>query len=172
MRIRIVWSFLLVACMAAAASAQSNDNPTVEIFGGPSILRNGFTAPHFSLFGGWQAQASLNFTNHMGLVADFGGQYRSIEGVRVQQYEYMFGPRVMFRSSRATVFAHGLVGANTFHATGTSLQGFAAGVGGGLDYNLNDRFAIRVIQADYLRTRLSNSWFNDARLGMGIVLKF
>jgi hypothetical protein len=32
--------------------------------------------------------------------------------------------------------------------------------------------AIRVIQADYLRTRLSNSWFNDARLAVGIVFKF
>ena len=169
---RIIWIVSLVLCMAASAAAQSKDNPTVEIFGGPSLLRNGATAPHFSLYGGWQAQASFNFTSHIGLTADFGGQYRSISGTRIQQYEYMFGPRFMARGRNATLFAHGLVGANTLHAAGASTHGFAAAVGGGLDYNVGNHFAIRVIQADYLRTRLSNVWFNDARLGMGIVFKF
>jgi hypothetical protein len=169
---RIIWLVGLVLCMAASTFAQSHDNPSVEIFGGPSILRNGATAPSFSLYGGWQAQASFNFKSYLGITADFGGQYRSISGTRIQQYEYLFGPRVMLRGPRATLFAHGLVGGNTFHAAGASTHGFAAGVGGGLDYNVGNHFAIRVIQADYLRTRLSNTWFHDARLGMGIVFKF
>jgi hypothetical protein len=176
---KIIWIVGLVLCVAAPASAQSRgDNPSMEVFGGPSILRNGATAPHFSLFGGWQAQADYNFARLIGITADFGGQYRSISGVHVQQYEYMFGPRVMLRSRRATLFAHGLVGGNTFRVASTSSSpsasrnGFAAGVGGGLDYNVGFHLAIRVIQADYLRTRLTNQWFHDARLGMGIVIKF
>jgi len=54
--------------MAVSVSAQSNNNPSVEIFGGPSLLRNGATAPHYSLYGGWQAQASFNFSTHVGIV--------------------------------------------------------------------------------------------------------
>lgn len=169
---KLIWMVGLILCLAASAAAQSNDTPSVEVFGGPSIMRNGFTAPHYSLYGGWQAQANFNFNSYVGVTADFGGQYRSVLGVRAQQYEYMFGPRFTLRAQRATVFAHGLVGGNTFHAAGTSLHGFATGVGGGLDYNVSHHFAVRVIQADYLRTRLSNQWFNDARIGVGIVFKF
>lgn len=169
---RTIWIIGLILCLAPSVYAQRSDTPTVEVFGGPSILRNGFTAPHYSLYGGWQAQASFNFNSYVGVTADFGGQYRNVLGVRVQQYEYMFGPRFTLRAQRATVFAHGLVGANTLRATGTSLHGFATGVGGGLDYNVGHHFAVRVIQADFLRTRLSNQWFNDARIGVGIVVKF
>ncbi len=154
------------------AEAQSHEQPSVEIFGGPSVLRNGATAPSFSLYGGWQAEASVNFSKYFGLTADFGGQYRSISGNRVSQYEYLFGPRLAARSQRGTVFVHALVGGNTLKAFGRSTNGFAWGLGGGLDLNAGRHIAIRVIQADYLRTRLSTSWFNDARLGIGIVFKF
>ena len=65
-----------------------------------------------------------------------------------------------------------ICGGNTLRAFGRLTNGFAWGLGGGLDYNASENIAIRVIQADYLRTRLSNTWFNDARLGFGIVLKF
>jgi opacity protein-like surface antigen len=162
----------LILSFAISASAQSTDNPTVEIFGGPSIMRNGVSAPSYSLYGGWQAEASFNFLNHIGLTTDFGGQYRSIRGQTISQYEYLFGPRFMARWSHATLFGHALVGANTLHVSGASTNGFAWGLGGGLDYNVSHRIAIRVIQADYLRTRLSNSWFNDARIGVGLVVKF
>lgn len=169
---RLILLVGLVLCLTTSAFAQSENNPAVEVFGGASILRNGATAPSYSLYGGWQAQASFNFNRNFGLTTDFGGQYRSVLGVRAQQYEYLFGPRVMIRGRRATFFAHGLVGGNTFHATGGSLHGFATGVGGGLDYNVGNHFAIRVVQADYLRTRLSSTWLNDARVGIGIVFKF
>jgi hypothetical protein len=152
--------------------AQSQEQPSVEVFGGASILRNGATAPSFSLYGGWQAEGSVNFNKYLGLTGDFGGQYRSISGNGVSQYEYLFGPRVAARGHRGTVFAHALVGGNTFKTLGRSTNGFAWGLGGGLDLTAGRHIAIRVIQADYLRTRLSTSWFNDARLGVGIVFKF
>jgi opacity protein-like surface antigen len=169
---RIFWLLGLALSLAGTAQAQTDKYPSVEIFGGPSVMRNGATAPSFSLYGGWQAQGSFNFGPHLGFTTDFAGQYRSISGTRVSQYEYLFGPRFTARASRATLFAHALVGANTLHASGRSTNGFAWAVGGGLDYNVGDHFAIRVIQADYLRTRLSNTWFNDARLGVGVVFKF
>jgi opacity protein-like surface antigen len=169
---RIFWLLGMALLVAGTAQAQSNTYPSVEVFAGPSVMRNGATAPSFSLYGGWQAEGSFNFSSHVGAIADFGGQYRSISGSRVSQYEYLFGPRVTARGNRATVFAHALVGGNSLHSFGRSTNGFAWGLGGGLDYNASQHIAIRVIQADYLRTRLSNAWFNDARLGFGIVFKF
>lgn len=162
----------LIFFSAISAQAQSTNKPAVELFGGGSILRNGVSAPSFSAYGGWQAQADFNFFEHVGLATDFGGQYRSIHGQKISQYEYLFGPRFMARWSQATLFGHALVGANTLRLSGASTNGFAWGVGGGLDYNVNRRIAIRLIQADYLRTRVSNSWFNDARIGIGVVVKF
>ncbi len=169
---KTIWLLGLALCIPGLAEAQSHEQPAVEIFGGASVLRNGATAPSFSLYGGWQAEGSVNFNKYLGLTADFGGQYRSISGNRVSQYEYLFGPRVAARGHQGTVFAHALVGGNTLKAFGSSTNGFAWGLGGGLDLNAGRHIAIRVIQADYLRTRLSNSWFNDARLGVGIVFKF
>jgi hypothetical protein len=169
---KIIWLLGLALCIPGFAQAQSHEQPAVEIFGGASVLRNGATAPSFSLYGGWQAEGSVNFNKYLGLTGDFGGQYRSISGNRVSQYEYLFGPRVAARGHGGTLFAHALVGGNTLKAAGRSTNGFAWGVGGGLDLNAGQHIAIRVIQADYLRTRLSNSWFNDARLGVGIVFKF
>ena len=170
---KMAWLLGLLLSTAGMAHGQAHEEPSVEVFGGPSVLRNGATAPSFSLYGGWQTEGSFNFGAHAGATADFGGQYRSISGTRVSQYEYLFGPRVMARAHRATLFAHVLIGGNTFHAAGgTSTNGFAMGMGGGLDYNVGRRFAIRAIQADYIRTRLSTTWFNDARLGLGVVFKF
>ncbi len=162
----------LILCFSPSARAQSNNSPAVELFGGGSILRNGASAPSYSLYGGWQAQANFNFLHHVGLATDFAGQYRSIHGQVVSQYEYLFGPRFIIRWRPASLFGHVLAGANTLHVSGASTNGFAWGVGGGLDYNVSQLIAVRLIQADYLRTSVSNSWFDDARIGVGIVLKF
>jgi hypothetical protein len=169
---KTIWLLGLALCIPGLAEAQSHEQPSVEIFGGPSVMRNGATAPSFSLYGGWQAEGTVNFNKYFGLTADFGGQYRSISGNRVSQYVYLFGPRVAARGRQGTVFVHALVGGNTLKAFGSSTNGFAWGLGGGLDLNAGRHIAIRVIQADYLRTRLSTLWFNDARLGVGIVFKF
>ncbi len=154
------------------AAAQTDNAPKIEVAAGPSLLRNGATAPSFSLYGGWQAEVSGNFNKHIGLTADFSGEYRSISGARISQYHYLFGPQFAVRRNRATGFAHALVGADTLRAAGNSTSGFALGVGGGLDVNVGRRIAIRIVQADYLPTRVSNLWFRDFRLGMGIVFKF
>jgi len=98
-----MWKTILLLGLALSipgfAEAQSHEYPAAEIFGGASVLRNGATAPSFSLYGGWQAEGTANFTKYLGLTADFGGQYRSISGNRVSQYEYLFGPRVSARGT-------------------------------------------------------------------------
>ena len=57
----------------------------------------------------------------------------------------------------------------------TSANSFAAQVGGGIDYRLANRFAIRVLDAAWSRTQLPNSTDNvqnNLRLGAGVVLRF
>lgn len=155
----------------APTAAQAENAPTIEVAIGPSLLRNGATAPNFSLYGGWQTEASGNFKKHVGVTADFSGEYRSISGTRVSQYHYMFGPRFVARGRRASIFTHALVGAGSLRSSGNSSNGLALGVGGGVDLNAGGHFAIRLVQADYLPTRVSNAWFHDFRLGVGIVFK-
>ena len=107
----------------------------------------------------------------------------------------LFGPRFFLRRERATLFAHGLAGVIRSRSEykvisgigfpgrniGTlpllpstfaySVNHFAYGFGGGIDLNLNRRFAIRMIQADYLRSRVGPT-HNQLRLQSGVVIRF
>ncbi len=70
---RIILMFGLLFCFLGLGHAQTHDQPLVEVFGGASVLRNGATAPSFSLYGGWQAAGSVNFNKYLGITADVGG---------------------------------------------------------------------------------------------------
>jgi hypothetical protein len=95
-----------------------------------------------------------------------------------------FGPRYRWHPDRrVSLYVQGLVGeANGFRSifpATAGLQpdanGLAAQFGGGVDYRLSDRFAIRVLDAGWARTQLPNSSDNvqnTLRLGAGIVLRF
>ncbi len=160
---------LLVGLVALTGlPALGQDYPKAEVFFGGSLLRADGAPRGQQLFGGWQASVNGNFSETFGLTADLGGQYRSISGQRVSQYEYLFGPRLTMRGEGATAFSHVLFGGVTATGGGTN-TGFAMGVGGGVDINVGRRVAIRAIQFDYLPNRFSGIWFNDYRLGFGIV---
>jgi len=85
---------------------------------------------------------------------------------------------------RIQPFGQVLVG--LVHSAGTVVEGsnpgaanagaaFASNIGGGLDLKANRRFAIRLIEADYLLTTIDNSTNNhqnDLRISAGVVLRF
>jgi hypothetical protein len=102
----------------------------------------------------------------------------------------LFGPRFFLRREKMTLFAHGLAGvvrtgteseyrfgSQTNLAFGPSssfvyhTNTFAYGFGGGVDLNVNRRFAIRVMQADYIRARIQATG-NQLRLQSGVVVRF
>jgi peptidoglycan-associated lipoprotein len=72
------------------------------------------------------------------------------------------------------------------HSSGTLVEGtnpgaanagaaFAANIGGGLDLKTNRRFAIRLIEANYLLTTVdnsSNNHQNNLRISAGVVMRF
>jgi outer membrane immunogenic protein len=88
------------------------------------------------------------------------------------------------RGSRLQPFGQALAG--LVHSSGSVVEGsnpgsanagaaFAANLGGGLDLKANRRFAIRLIEADYLLTTVdnsSNNHQNNLRVSAGVVLRF
>ena len=159
---------------------------------------------------GGSTSLAYNLNRHIGLVADFGGfKVDSLQFInggpgftpsRVVDAEgnvftLMFGPRVSFRNhGRLTPFLQILGG--VAHADEVTLDGcnvpifactplpietvFTMTGGGGLDYRLNHRFALRLFQAEYLLTRFRDpssvtgetGWQSNMRLSAGIVFRF
>ena len=101
--------------------AQEVNYPKAEVFGGFSIssaVRVFDTDPTTGLttsslresFMGWQASANGNLTHHLAIVGDFGGQYKTVAGIPMNSYQFLFGPRIMFRGPRVTPFVHAMFG--------------------------------------------------------------
>ena len=135
-------------------------------------------------FYGIQANVAGNFRENFGIVADFGCQSNDLNGHGFLVYEYLFGPQFSRRGDKATLFAHALFGGNGFHSSGStnlfdsgisryfSENAFAMGFGGGVDLNAGNRFAIRVVQLDWIPNRMGGEWStSEFRLGFGIVFK-
>lgn len=60
---------------------------------------------------------------------------------------------------------------NVFLPFSTTETNLAGAVGAGLDLRLNDRFDLRLIQADYNPVRLNSGTLQNARFSIGIVFK-
>ena len=108
-----------------------------------------------------------NLNQNFGIVGDFGAQFKN----DVSFIEYMGGPRFTFRMEKASFFAHALLGGMTRSYHGSE-SAFAMGFGGGVDVNINERFAVRVIQFDWIPIVDEGDWYKDqVRFGFGIVIK-
>lgn len=166
-----------------------------------------------SNFNGWNAEVQYNANRWLGLVADFSGHYGGPLTASVgsgvtglpggNEYSFLFGPVFTYRShTKFEPFAHALFGfdraslsAGTFTGLTAAASGamtdtaFGMALGGGVDYNLFPRFAIRLGQADYFYTNHDlNSFYggafgpglfsrladheNNLRFSTGIVFKF
>jgi peptidoglycan-associated lipoprotein len=96
---------------------------------------------------------------------------------------FMGGPKVQAHVGHLVPFGQALFGvgrgSDSYFPTATSFttsaSGFAYSVGGGLDINLTRRFALRAVDAEYLRTSLPNGSTNSQshlKIAAGIVIKF
>jgi opacity protein-like surface antigen len=182
---------LLVSLLAVVslfgATAQAQDVSKVDIFAGYSYVRenpstSGVTS--FSLNGG-SASIAYNANSWLSGVADFGAYHNGNllgTGASGTLSTYLFGPRISYHHyGRITPFGEVLFG--VAHA-GASIAGtsgsdnaFAMSLGGGVDYRLTDRFAIRPVKVDYLMSRFSETGSggntqNNLRVSTGIVFRF
>ena len=213
---RMIFLAIGLFLFSISSFAQEVIYPKAEVFGGFSMSSIPGVVPNFDpttglptsysrkSFMGWQGSANFNLTHHLGIVGDFGGQYGSIPGVTVlgittpsismNSYQFLFGPRIMFRGSRVTPFVDALFGASKLGTSTTtsilgvsttvavSSTGFGMGLGGGLDINISDRLALRVPQFDWtprhvgsttiLGVTVPGAWSTgQIRFGIGLVVK-
>ncbi len=173
-------SILIVVVMISCGGSlfAQDDFPRAEVFGGFSLLNTdmGRALSVPISFYGFQADIAFNLDDYFGVEADFGGQFKSEDDAKIHIYEYMFGPRVALRQEKTTLFLHVLWGGINVGGGSYSNSGFAIEFGGGLDLNMNDRFALRVAQVDLIWARFIENtgyqWKKDnIRFGFGIVIK-
>jgi hypothetical protein len=184
--------FLAAFTLGAASSAQAQDTPKWEVFGGYSWVRANIvvSGTPFNMNGG-SASVAYNLSSWFGLVGDFGiyeqGQVAG-KPFNLTVTAYEFGPRVSYRKNAHVVpFAQVLFGGG--HTAGTlyssplgaglaplgNSNGFNFSAGGGLDWKVKHNFSIRLAQAEYLHTQFlngSNNSQSNFRLSTGVVFSF
>ncbi|MFP5248243.1 MAG: hypothetical protein ACLGP3_00270 [Acidobacteriota bacterium] len=148
-------------------------------------LSRSIASQNFWLQGG-AVQVHGRFYRGWGAVADIAGMHTAnmnSSGVGLDMVTATFGPRYTWAPAhrRYEIFGQGLLGEafafNSIFPTSagaiTSDDNLAVKAGGGMNYSLRPRLALRLFEAGYLRTQLPNSTNNaqnNFTLGAGIVL--
>jgi outer membrane immunogenic protein len=118
------------------------------------------------------------------ILIDFASSPNDIgnSGQDLTLFSYMVGPRYTWRKlARFVPFGQILLGGA--HASGSFASGnndypgssnsFASATGGGLNFKVNERIAVRAFQADYFLTHFANGineHQNNLRIGTGIII--
>ena len=173
---RVMW--LVPAILFFCATAKAQDTPAWEVYGGYTYLKANLGGTSFNLNGGG-GSVSENLNNW------FGGRFEvnavggtiggTLERTNVSLQTYTYGPVVTYRKfDRLTPFAHLQLGAvhasQGFLGISEGAFKFAMSGGGGADFALSERAAIRV-QADYLMTRFLNARQDNIQLSGGLVIR-
>lgn len=181
---------------AAPQSARTQEFPRWELFGGVSyahvdlgpeaVILQPTDKNHF----GMDINGSFNPRRYLRIIlCDFSVQLGGTKVILTPEHgdvrtsQVLFGPELVRRSGAAAPFVHALIGVTNARLV-SSIGGsditpdlvnhtsLALGLGGGFDIQWHRRFALRVVQADYVPTRISGSWENHYRLSSGIVWTF
>jgi len=192
---RMKWICLVLAllCLPATASAQANDGAIIMVallqqLNKGADLSLGFSVANTTntsyservLPVGFQCGIT-NSENSIVPEIDLAFQGRTPAGQSTQfnMFEYLFGPRFNAHDGKATFFFHALAGGvkhwqhnpeDTLDSYGGN--GFAMAYGGGVEVNVSERFAIRVVQFDWIPIRENGAWItNTMRFGFGVVFR-
>ncbi len=166
-----VLSFSLLFLAIFVPAAWTQETPRYAVFGGGSYAREDLTDIKHINAVGWHASVDGAANHWLSAVYDFSGVYSSPKinlglpaaiPINSSTYLYLFGPRFTYRRwEHLTPFAEILVGVGNlrFSASSVGLTNtissttFAGGFGGGVDYAISRRIAIRLIEVDYVPTR-------------------
>jgi opacity protein-like surface antigen len=132
-----------------------------------------------------------------GKVPQFPGDtvgYNYKASVKMDDFSVMVGPKFAYRKhEKVTPYAHILMGLDRLQITpslvidGTDLTsafttetgiknlssyGFGLIIGGGIDLNINDYFAVRPIQLDFLMGKRADFASYNAKISFGVVFRF
>jgi hypothetical protein len=137
----------------------AQDTPKVEIFGGFSYADIVTTENQFRAKG-WHATLSFNSRQRwFGFVADLSGYYGSLDGAPTNTHTVMAGMRFSFQHGRLLSFTHSLYGLSFGRPPLIAIDDFAKNQnvwftfvpgGGGIDFVLHRRLAVRLVQFDLI----------------------
>jgi hypothetical protein len=175
----------------------AQDFPRVEVFGGYSFFRmpsefsdnNAYaytTEP--ARLNGWNINAVGNLNRWVGVEADFGGYYGEAAATYIHApvpvdfvqdfdvHSYLFGPRLSLRRNRViTPFIHilfGGVSVSRMPVSNSPQSSVGIALGGGLDFRVARHFAVRAVQADYIKSSFTYYNEDNFRLSFGGVVRF
>lgn len=192
--LRIV-CLLVIAGGAAAAFAQQQApdqavaTPRFDVSVGYNYIDANAPPSSCDCFGmkaGGYASANYNFLDWLGITGKFTGNHASDIsnlGQDLTLMTFMAGPKFFLPYRRMSPFGDILFGgahaSDSYFPTSTGFEtsatSFALSAGGGLDWNLTRRFAIRLPDVEYLRTSLPNgdgNTQNQLEISAGIVFHF
>lgn len=185
----LLFKFLALAAFVAGMAVSSQAQDKVELFGGYSYLRATIEVGNFPPAGpppfnitqhanlnGWEFSGQYKLLPFLGAVADFNGNYGTLNGSGVREHTFLFGPQVSL-PAKVSPFAHALFGfaresQDIFAVSGRADTSYAIALGAGIDVNLVPLVKLRLIQFDYLRTQLYGATQNQPRVSAGIVFHF
>lgn len=189
MFLRRFLSVLLVSAVALSVpsllSAQTQDAPKVEVFGGyswyhpggneNSTVVNGSVIPnHLPDFKkGWGGQFTYNLNRWAGIAMDVNGHY----GDFGKAHSITFGPQFKYRTEHFVPFAEVFIGFERLSPKQFGDKNAPAVIaGGGFEYPVTPRFTIRPFQADYVNVYYNGAYphghYNGARLQGGLLFNF
>lgn len=190
MRLRLCTVLFLgaITAMATNLPAQTAEPPQRN----PLDLAFTWDGMHSDIAGGgsfWMQGAGVQLHQHLfaglGAVADFAGTHTgqiNSTGVGLNLLTVTLGPRWTWTHHNVSIYGQGLAG-QAFGFDGlfpaqrganTSDNSLAAEAGGGVSLALRPHLALRLLEADWVRTQLPNSAANaqnNLRLGAGIVFR-
>lgn len=174
-------------CCTAIASAQKMEVSAGYVFQGSHTIAGSSLS-----FNGGRTDFAVYLPRHMAAVGEFAGTTgTTLNGspVGTTMLTYMAGPRYQMalkgadkKPARMSPFGQFLIGGaratNGSFPVGTGMAptatSLAMSAGGGIDIAMGHHFSLRILQADYLYTRLPNlinSHQNHFRIGAAIVFR-
>lgn len=137
-------------------------------------------------YNGVEASVTGNVSRYFGVKADYSFHRNEIDfgadSTDFRIHNFLGGVQFKDNAKETKVkpFAHLLAGVahqsvdltdldNTF--TDFSETGFAAAIGGGLDFRVSDRVDVRAIQFDYNPNHINGNTQHNFRVGVGVVFR-
>lgn len=165
---------LLLLMIGAAWPSAAQEMPRVQVFGGYSYTR--YDTPSFGFantsgLNGYTLSPAVNIVRGFGVVAELSGQY----GTNLNLRDIAVGPQFLYPRGKMMFFGHLLVGdARSLVQAGGPQEDTARAIilGGGMDYDLSTRFALRAFQVDYLHTTLFSTTQKNLRFSTGLVYRW
>lgn len=171
---RLQWLKVAIFVGSAMLSLHGQDIPRAQLFAGYSYLNfdsRSFGFANRSSLNGYTVSPAFNIVYGLGVVGEVSGQYGSHMNFR----DLTIGPQFVYGRGNLVLSGHALFGSTrSFVNVGAGERDRERGVlfGGSVDLGISPRFAIRLVQADYVRSTLFDGKQNSVRVSTGLIYRW